>query len=110
MGRRSSSSTSARAVFHDHEAAIRRVLGDRDYQLLVRYLAGSVRLLQKLEGATAAVPVRKGSKQLKMSPALNDDARRAIEALAEHLLVAFDAPSATHANAAPSKPFKLVKR
>jgi len=75
--------SSARSVLHQHEETIRRVLGDRDYQLLVRYLSGSVRLLQRLEGA--AVPSSRGSRQqLKVSAEMSEDARRALEALSEH--------------------------
>jgi hypothetical protein len=100
--------TSARSILHDHEAEIRRVLGDRDYQLFVRYLSGSVRLLQKLETATVALPSRNGTKKrLKMSPALSDEARHAIETLAEQLAGAtaeFSLPTPSN------KSLKLVKR
>lgn len=68
----------ATATEHEAEDSIREILGAKDYTLLVRYMAGSVRLLQKLEGAVAH------RSQVKMS-ALSDDVRRAMESLREQL-------------------------
>lgn len=101
--------TSARSVVHAHEDAIRRVLGDHDYRLLVRYLSGSVRIIQKLETATVPLPARPGVKRrLKMSPLLSEDARRAIEALAEQL--AAGASQDVSLPAATKHSIKLVKK
>ena len=105
--RRRSTSASARTVLHEHEETIRQVLGDRDYQLLVRYLSGSVRLLQKLEHTTEPLPT--GRRQLKMSPALNDDTKRALEAIADHLAGVFQYDPPKRTGAAARRQLKVVK-
>jgi hypothetical protein len=66
------------------ERTIATILGPKDYAVLGRFLSGTYRLIQKIEAADTAIRLshRRG---LKMSDGLSDEARAALEGLADCL-------------------------